>query len=88
MVNKIDEPFPLEEKVWTKLQLLPPAQQQIILSYIEFLLFQANQNSQDSSLDKQQMFLETCGAWQDEPRTAEDLVKDIYSARTVSSQDG
>jgi len=87
MVNKIDEPFSLEEKVWTKLQLLPPAQQQMILSYIEFLLSQVNQKSQDSNLDKQQMFVETCGAWQDEPRTAEDLVKEVYSARTMSSQE-
>ncbi|NEP13032.1 MAG: hypothetical protein F6K14_23070 [Symploca sp. SIO2C1] len=65
---------------------LTPAQQQMILSYIEFLLFQVNQKSQDSNLDKQEMFLQTCGGWQDDPRTAENLVEEVYSARTMSSQ--
>ncbi|NER25539.1 MAG: DUF2281 domain-containing protein [Symploca sp. SIO1C2] len=87
MAKKIDKPFSLEEKVWTKLQRLPPAQQQMILNYIEFLLSPVNQKSQDCYLDKRQMFVETCGAWQDEPRTAEDLVKEVYSARTMSSQE-
>ncbi|NES00927.1 MAG: DUF2281 domain-containing protein [Symploca sp. SIO1B1] len=86
-LKKIDEHFSLEEKVWTKLQRLPPAQQQMILSYVEFLLSQVNQKSQDSNLDKRQMFVETCGAWQDEPCTAEDLVKTVYSDRTISSQE-
>ncbi|NER50578.1 MAG: DUF2281 domain-containing protein, partial [Symploca sp. SIO1A3] len=86
-LQKIDEHFSLEEKVWTKLQRIPPAQQQMILSYIEFLLSQVNQKSQDSNLNKQQMFVETCGAWQDEPLTAEDLVKTVYSDRTISSQE-
>ncbi|NEP56736.1 MAG: DUF2281 domain-containing protein [Symploca sp. SIO2G7] len=87
MINKIDESYSLEQQVWTKLKLLPPAQQQMILSFIEFLLSQVNQQNQDNTPDEQQSFLETCGGWQDDPRTAEALVEEIYSVRTISSQE-
>ena len=76
-------PTSLEAKIQAKLHLLSPTQQQTILSFIEFLLSRFDRQESD---DKQQMFLETCGAWQDDPRTAEELVEEIYSARTTSDR--
>jgi hypothetical protein len=50
---------------------LPLPQQQILLTFLDFLLFQ----------------LESPGAWQDDPRNAEELIDDIYAARSVSSRE-
>lgn len=70
----------LPHQIWQKLQRLPLPQQKILLTFLDFLLFQL-ESSPSPSLS------ETCGAWQDDPRNAEELIDDIYAARSVSHRE-
>jgi|GEM_PF-5342265 len=83
----MDEYHSLEEQLWMKLRLLPAAQQQMILGLIESLLSQNNPQSQERDPNPQRLFVESCGVWQADPRTAETLIEEIYSTRTSSAQE-
>jgi hypothetical protein len=70
----------LQNQIWQKLQRLPLPQQKLLLAFLDFLLFQL-ESSTLSDLS------ETCGAWQDDPRSADDLVDEIYTARSASNRE-
>ncbi|NJN76012.1 MAG: DUF2281 domain-containing protein [Synechococcaceae cyanobacterium RL_1_2] len=73
-------PPSLQTQIWQKLQRLPENQQQTLLSFLDFLLFQLEElPSSDLS--------ETCGAWQNDPRDADDLINEIYATRSASTRD-
>jgi hypothetical protein len=82
LLNLIMQTSPpsLQHQIWQKLQRLPLPQQQILLTFLDFLLFQLESPTSPN-------LSETCGAWQDDPRNAEELIDDIYAARSVSSRE-
>jgi len=69
-------PTPLQQQIWQKLQRLPLPQQQLLLTFLDFLLSQLDPTPAPTH------FSETCGAWQDDPRSADDLIQNIYTARS------
>ncbi|MEY2976763.1 MAG: hypothetical protein ACO3NK_12620 [Prochlorotrichaceae cyanobacterium] len=75
-------PVSLQNQIWQKLQRLPLPQQQILLTFLDFLLSQSQLESPTPS-----DLSVTCGAWQDDPRNADDIVDDIYTARSISHRE-